>query len=366
MAKPPRSECDLCVNEVAEELREAPPNVSARPYQAIALLSGGLDSSLAVKMMIDQGISLTAVHFTSPFCNCTSKNAGCKNQAVKVAHEFGVSMRVIHKGMDYMRMVQNPPHGHGRGMNPCIDCRIYMLKKAKEEMMTGNGASFVITGEVLGQRPMSQHRIAIRKIEKESGLEGRILRPLSAQHFPPTIPEQVGIVDREKLLGFSGRSRKPQIDLAEKLGVRDYPCPAGGCLLTEPIIAARLRDLFSHVPDYDLADLPLLKIGRHFRLNPGLKIILGRNQLENDQIQALARPGSVILRPFDFRGPTCLASGDLTGPTEERIGEIMAGYSQEGKTRYQVKKQILGKDESLILVNKRFSKEAAARLQMSG
>ena len=254
----------------------------------------------------------------------------------------GFQFKMIHKGIDYMRIVQNPPHGHGRGMNPCIDCRIYMLRKVKE-MMAGSGASFVITGEVLGQRPMSQHRPAIRKIEKESGLEGLILRPLSAQHFPPTIPEREGIVDREKLLAFSGRSRKPQIDLAEKLGVKDYPCPAGGCLLTDPVIAARLRDLFAHVPDYDLADLHLLRIGRHFRLNPGLKVILGRNRLENEQIEALAKPGSVIFRPLDFRGPTCLASGNLEAPTEEMIGELMARYCQEEKPRYQIQKQILGK-----------------------
>ena len=333
-------------------------------YQGIALLSGGLDSSLAVKMMIEQGIPVTAVHFTSPFCNCTSKNAGCKNQAVKIAHEFGVAIRVIHKGMDYMRVVQNPPHGHGRGMNPCIDCRIYMLRKVKE-MMAGSGAFFVITGEVLGQRPMSQHRAAIVKIEKESGLEGLILRPLSARHFPPTIPEREGIVDREKLLAFSGRSRKPQIDLAEKLGVKDYPCPAGGCLLTDSVIAARLRDLFAHVPDYDLADLHLLKMGRHFRLNPGLKIILGRNKSENDQIQALARPGSVVFQPSNFRGPTCLVSGNLDAPTEEMIGELMARYCQEEWTRYEVKKQILGKGESLIFVDKKFSKEAGDRLQIN-
>ena len=365
MAEPLRTECDLSVNKIVDKARQVSAEESGESYQAIALLSGGLDSSLAVKMMTDQGIAVTAVHFTSPFCNCTSKNAGCKNQAVKIAHEFGVPIRVIHKGMDYMRMVQNPSHGHGRAMNPCIDCRIYMLKKVKE-MMAGSGASFVITGEVLGQRPMSQHRAAIRKIEKESELEGRILRPLCAQHFPPTIPEREGIVDRQRLLAFSGRSRKPQINLAEKLGVKDYPCPAGGCLLTDPVIAARLRDLFAHVPDYDLADLHLLRMGRHFRLNPGLKIILGRNKLENDQIQALARPGSVIFRPLDFRGPTGLAAGNLDAQTEEVIGELIAGYSQEEKIRYQVKKQILGKEESLILVNKKFSKETAARLQIAG
>ncbi len=333
--------------------------------RAIALLSGGLDSSLAVKMMIGQGIKITAVHFTSPFCNCSSRKAGCKLQARRVADEFGIPVQVIHKGMDYMRIVENPPHGYGRGLNPCIDCRIYMLKKVKA-MMVDIGASFIITGEVLGQRPMSQHRAAIRKIEKESQLEGRILRPLSAQHFPPTIPEQERIVDREKLLSFSGRSRKPQIDLAGRLGVKDYPCPAGGCLLTDPVIAARLRDLFAHVSDYDLVDLHLLKIGRHFRLQPGLKIILGRNQLENEQLQTLTRPGSLLFKPFDFRGPTCLASGSLDAQTDAMIGEIMARYSQEEKTRYQIKKQILEKDESLIFVEKKFSKEAAARLQIVG
>ena len=338
---------------------------ATKSYQAIALLSGGLDSSLAVKMMIDQGIAVTAVHFTSPFCNCTSKKAGCRHQAVKVAGEFGVPIRVVHKGMDYMRIVQNPPHGHGRGMNPCIDCRIYMLKKVKE-MMADSGASFVITGEVLGQRPMSQHRAAIRMIEKESGLEGLILRPLSAQHFAPTVPELEGIVDRQKLVSFSGRSRKPQIDLAARLGVKDYPCPAGGCLLTDPVISSRLLDLFAHVPDYDLADLHLLKIGRHFRLHPELKILLGRDKPENDQLQAMAKPGSVFYKPVDFRGPACLAAGNPDSQADRMIGAMIAGYSQEEKARYQIKKQILGGDESLFFVDQKINKETSARFQIGG
>jgi hypothetical protein len=346
-----------------ENLQEAPPKVSARPYQAIALLSGGLDSSLAVKMMLDQGIKVTAVHFTSPFCSCTAKKAGCKNQAVKVAHEFGVPIRVIHKGMDYMRIVQNPPHGHGRGMNPCIDCRIYMLKKVKE-MMPGIGASFVITGEVLGQRPMSQQRAAIRKIEKESGLDGLILRPLSARHFPPTTPELEIVVDREKLLSFSGRSRKPQIDLAQKLGVKDYPCPAGGCLLTDKVIASRLRDLFDHVPDYDLADLHLLKVGRHFRLNPGLKIILGRDKAENEQIQVLARPTSALFKPRDFRGPTCLAVGKCDAEAERIIGEILARYSQDEKGSYGIQKEIAGRAVYVLSVSKKFGRQELSGIQV--
>ncbi len=332
-----------------------------RPH-AVALLSGGLDSSLAVKMMIDQGIAVTAVHFTSPFCNCTSRKAGCKHQAVKVAQEFGVPIRVIHKGLDYMYMVQNPRHGYGRGMNPCIDCRIYMLKKVKE-MMADDGASFVITGEVLGQRPMSQHRAAIQTIEKESGLEGLILRPLSAQHFSPTLPEQNGIVDRDKLLSLSGRSRKPQIHWAAKMGVKDYPCPAGGCLLTDPVIAARLRDLFTFVPDYALPDLHLLKIGRHLRLRRELKIILGRDQLENEQIQALAKPGAVLFKPSNFRGPICLAVGNGDTEAERMIGKIMVGYSQDEKETYFIRKQ-QEKDESSFSVDQKLPKEALASFQL--
>jgi tRNA-specific 2-thiouridylase len=332
---------------------------------AIALLSGGLDSSLAVKLMSDQGIGVTAIHFTSPFCNCTSRKAGCRHQAIKVANEFGVPIRVIHKGLEYMKVVEKPRHGYGRGLNPCIDCRIYMLRKVKD-LMPSLEASFVITGEVLGQRPMSQHRVAIRKIEKESGLEGRILRPLSARHFAPTIPEQEGIVKREQLLSFSGRSRKPQIELAEKLGVKDYPCPAGGCLLTDPIIAARLRDLFTYVPNYDLTDLHLLKIGRHFRLNPGIKIIVGRDKTENEQLQLMESPDAVIFRPMDFRGPTCLALGVIDAKTEIIIGEMMAGYGQDEKKGFQIQKQVNGKEESILTVDRKLHKEAMVPLQIGG
>jgi hypothetical protein len=238
-----------------------------------------------------------------------------------------------------------------------------MLKKVKE-MMPGVGASFVITGEVLGQRPMSQHRGAIRTIEKESGLEGRILRPLSAQHFPPTIPELEGIVDRRELLSFSGRSRKPQIHLAERLGVKDYPCPAGGCLLTDKVIASRLRDLFAHVPDYDVADLHLLKIGRHFRLHRGLKIVVGRDEGENERIRSLAKSGSILFQPWGFRGPTALVGGTVDPPTEQTIGEILARYSRDGRISYSIRKEILGENESIFSVDKKFDKETLAMLQV--
>lgn len=308
------------------------------PKKAIALLSGGLDSTLAVKLMIDQGIDVTAVHFTSVFCNCSPKKAGCKMHARKVAEEFNIPIKVIHKGLDYIKIVEHPPHGYGSAMNACIDCRIYMLRKVKE-MMFDMGASFVITGEVLGQRPMSQQRHTIRLIEKESHLTDLILRPLSAQHFEPTIPEREGIVDRDKLLNISGRSRKSQLALAEHLGVTDYPCPAGGCLLTDKVIAARLRDLFSSVPDYTQTDLLLLKIGRHFRLSGNLRIILGRTKDENERLAQLAKQGQMIYAPENFRGPTALAIGIINPEEGIIIGDMISAYSQDMPPTYKIIKR---------------------------
>jgi Predicted tRNA(5-methylaminomethyl-2-thiouridylate) methyltransferase, contains the PP-loop ATPase domain len=297
--------------------------------------------------MIDQGVEVTAVHFTSVFCNCSPKTAGCKMHARQVAEEFAVPIIVIHKGMDYIKMVENPPHGHGSAMNACIDCRIYMLRKVKE-MMPELGASFVITGEVLGQRPMSQQRHTVRLIEKESGLQDLILRPLSAQHFEPTLPEREGIVDRNKLLNISGRGRKPQFELAENPGVTDYPCPAGGCLLTDKVIAARLRDLFDHTSDYNHTDLVLLTIGRHYRLHPDLKIILGRNQEENERLISLAKDGQRIFEPENFRGPTILAAGRLDEEREADIGAMIAAHSQDTKPSYKIKKTTHGEEKSSV------------------
>lgn len=320
--------------------------------KAIALLSGGLDSSLAVKLMIDQGIEVVAINFTSPFCNCTPKKSGCRHQAQLIAQELGIEIHAIPKGMDYLAMVRNPSHGYGRGMNPCIDCRIYMLKIARERMVS-LGASFVITGEVLGQRPMSQHRQAIRTIEKESGLAGLILRPLSAGLFEPSIPEQEGIVNREKLLSLSGRSRKPQIDLAEELGIKDYPCPAGGCLLTDPIIASRLRDLFVFLPDFDMSDIHLLKVGRHFRVDTKLKIVLGRNKAENEKLRSLAKPGSTIMEPASFRGPVALASRIPDRRQETLMAELIARYCVDEHHRFILHKQVIGGQGSSLTVTRK-------------
>ena len=245
--------------------------------KAIGLLSGGLDSTLAVKLLIDQGIEVIAFNMITPFCTCTRK--GCKHEAGKVAKQFGIPVKIIAVGEDYIEMIKHPKHGYGSNMNPCIDCRIFMFKKAKA-YMEEIGARFIFTGEVLGQRPMSQHRRAMNLIEKETGLQGLILRPLSAKLLPLTIPEEQQWADREKLLDIQGRRRLPQIELAKKIGVKDYPCPGGGCRLTDPQFAKRLKEALDHQED-TIRDIQLLKYGRHVRLQSGAKVIVGRNEDEN-------------------------------------------------------------------------------------
>ncbi|MFQ5900813.1 MAG: hypothetical protein ACE5IH_04585 [Thermodesulfobacteriota bacterium] len=274
--------------------------------KAIALLSGGLDSTLAVKMILKQGIEVIALNFTSPFCTCNNGKGGC-SEAMRVARDFGIEMKTIAKGLDYLDVLRHPRYGYGKGVNPCVDCRVYTLKKGKI-FMEEKGASFIITGEVLGQRPMSQRRDTLRILERDSGLEGLILRPLSAKHMEPTLPEKTGIVDREKLLNFTGRSRKPQMMLAEALNVIDYPCPAGGCLLTDRDFSRRVRDLLDNNPAPTIKDLHLLKIGRHFRIN-GAKVVVGRKEEENKKIKNLVELGDILVQPHNFPAPTALIRG---------------------------------------------------------
>jgi tRNA U34 2-thiouridine synthase MnmA/TrmU len=250
--------------------------------KAVVLLSGGLDSTLALKMIADQGIETTALHFSSPFCRCDGKK-GCGGNARKASEFSGASLRSIALGEDYLEIVRNPQYGRGKNLNPCIDCRILKFSQAKK-IMEEEGASFVVTGEVLGQRPMSQRKNAMNQIERESALTGMIVRPLSAKVMPPSIPEEKGWVDRDKLLAFTGRSRKPQIALASKLGIKDYPCPAGGCLLTDSNFSRRLKDLMEY-SEVNIDEVSLLKVGRHFRLSPGYKLVIGRNESEIFSIQ---------------------------------------------------------------------------------
>lgn len=279
--------------------------------KAVALLSGGLDSTLAVKVMLDQGIEVTALNFVSPFCTCNTrkKAGGCKSEAMRVAEEFGIPIKVMNKGLAYVDIIRNPKYGYGQGINPCVDCRIYMLKMAKS-YMEEIGADFLFTGEVLGQRPMSQRLDAFKSVEEDTGLEGRILRPLCAHSLEPTIPEREGLVDRERLLNMVGRSRRQQMDLAEELDINDYPCPSGGCLLTDKIFSKKVRDLIDHKSDVSMSDLLSLKSGRHFRRD-GVKVIVGKDAADNEALKRISQPEDTVLEPVDFSGPVVVVKGGL-------------------------------------------------------
>ena len=300
--------------------------------KTIGLLSGGLDSTIAVGLMVDLGIEVIALNFTSPFCTCTSKNAGCKNQAVKVSEKFNIKIKSVYMGQEYINMVASPKYGYGRNLNPCLDCRIMMFKKAKESMMEEE-ASFVFTGEVLGQRPMSQRRDAMNIIERDSGLKGLILRPLSAKHFDPTIPEKEGIIDRERLLDLTGRSRKAQIELAETMGINDYPCASGGCLLTEFNFAGRMRDLIKHTEAPAVKDTKLLRVGRHFRVDENCKVIVGRDQSENEKLERLAEPDDYIFSVSSYEGPVVVMRGAIKNELIPIASKITLRYSDAPKNK---------------------------------
>ncbi len=319
--------------------------------KALALLSGGLDSTLAVKVMLEQGIAVEALNFTSPFCTCTSKNAGCKSEAVRVAQEFDIPIKVMNKGVEYLEIVRKPRHGYGKGMNPCVDCRIFLLRKAKE-YMAESGADFVITGEVLGQRPMSQRRDTLRVIERESGLEGLLLRPLSARHFSPTIPEQEGWVDRTKLLAIQGRSRKEQMQLANELDVKNYPCPAGGCLLTELSFVPKIRDVFDHCDDLNLRDFRMLKVGRHFRIGPRTKVLIGRNEAENEVLTQAVQPGEAAIRWIEGGSPLGVVMGRQEDELLSSAAKILLRYTKaDAGTECAVKVTIDGSERIIQVVN---------------
>lgn len=294
--------------------------------KAIALLSGGLDSTLAAKVIMEQGVELEALNFLTVFCTCTNRGETCL-ASQKAVENLGIPLKVFNVSEEYLPVVKYPKHGYGSNMNPCIDCRIFMLKKSKA-YLEKVGASFIVTGEVLGQRPMSQRREAMRLIEKEAGLEGLILRPLSAKVLPITIPEKEGWVDREKLLNISGRSRKPQIKMAENYGIHDYPCPAGGCLLTDPGFAKRMKDLMVHVPNFSLNDVHLLKIGRHFRFSHGVKLVVGRNEEENQKVQTFSQEKDMLLKVSDFPGPLSLLRGRFIEGDIEKAAAITVHYSK--------------------------------------
>lgn len=287
-------------------------------------MSGGLDSTLAAKIMLTQGIELVGLYLSAPWGCCDLSKAS------KAARALGIDLRVEKMTEEYITVIRNPKYGYGSSMNPCLDCRIYMFGKAKT-LMESWGASFMVTGEVLGQRPMSQMAHALKTIERDAGLQRRVLRPLSAQVLPPTIPEEEGIVDRSKLYGITGRSRKPQMELARELGILEYPTPAGGCLLTDQEFGDRVRDLFEHQERIGLDDMELLRLGRQFRLSPSTKIVIGRNEGENRTLEQYADATNALLVPEGFPGPSALIVGTVTEEAKRQAVAMIAHYTKPEK-----------------------------------
>ncbi len=292
----------------------------------VALISGGLDSVLAAKVIMEQRFEVIGLYFTSAF----SKSYGNEQEtyAARVAKAIGIDLRVTDMGQDYIDLVRNPVHGYGKNVNPCIDCKIFMLRKAKAIMQEMN-APFVVTGEVLGQRPMSQRRDTLHVIERDADMRGMIVRPLSATLLPPTRAEQDGLIQREKLLGISGRSRTVQLQLAERYGIRGYSTPAGGCLLTDKNFSEKLRDLFQEKKTVSPNDIRLLTVGRHYRIDAGNKIVLGRNNKENKMLMALAPNGYHLFVPHGFPGPVALLSGTPAQDIKQTIGRLIITYSKQ-------------------------------------
>lgn len=288
--------------------------------KAVALLSGGLDSTLAIKLIKDQGIDVTAVAFVTPFFG--------SDRAEKAAKMLDVPLEIIDITAEHLEIVKKPRYGYGKNMNPCIDCHSLMVKKAGE-FANKIGADFIITGEVLGERPMSQNQQSLKIVEKQSGMEGYVLRPLSAKLLDITIPEEKGWVDREKLLNIKGKSRKPQMALATNFGIADYPTPAGGCLLTESGFSRRLKALLEILPDPAPSDLFLLRYGRHFIFGQA-RLIVARTEKENEQIVQLVVLNDIVLKVKDFPGPRGLLRG---GSNEELIYQAAVVTARFSKAR---------------------------------
>lgn len=315
--------------------------------KAVALISGGLDSVLAAKVVMEQGFEVIGLYFTSAF-NKTFGNEH-ETHAVRVSKAMGIDLRVFDMGQDYIDLVRNPTHGYGKNVNPCIDCKIFMLKKAKA-IMQDMQAPFVVTGEVLGQRPMSQRRDVLQVIERDADMRGMILRPLSATLLPPTIAETQGLINREKLLAINGRSRTVQLQLADRYGIRGYATPAGGCLLTDKNFSEKLRDLFADKQTVVPHDIQLLTLGRHYRIDKGVKIVLGRDNKENQTLMSLASDSHHLFVPDGFPGPVALLSGSPTQELKQTIGRLMITYSKRVPGRsYQIRygKEIFNPGEPL-------------------
>jgi len=320
--------------------------------KAVALVSGGLDSLLAVKVVQDQGVHVEGINFFTGFCveghtHAIRKKEKAKpkrNNALWVAEQLGIKLHILDIIEEYKEVVFNPKHGYGANLNPCLDCKVFMVRKA-HEWIERNGFDFIITGEVVGQRPMSQRRDTMPVVSRESGADGLLLRPLSARNLPETFPEREGWVDRERLYGFSGRSRKPQMELARHFGFEDYAQPAGGCcFLTDANYSSKLADLwrFRGSKNYEIDDIMLLKVGRHLRPRPNFKVIIAREEGEGRFLQGY-RKQYVNLETVSHPGPLALIDGEAGEEDIELAARLVARYSK-GRGKDRVDLQVSGLD----------------------
>lgn len=309
-----------------------------RQYRAVALISGGLDSMLATRAVQEQGIHVEGINFFTGFCveghthaiRKQDRDKPKRNNSLWVAEQLGIKLHIVDIVDEYKDVVLNPKHGYGANMNPCLDCKIFMVRKA-HEWIQQNDFDFIITGEVVGQRPMSQRAATMPIVANESGAEDRLLRPLSAHNLPLTLPEREGWVDREKLFGFTGRSRKPQMALAKQWNIEEYSQPAGGCcFLTDANYTQKLKDLWAHRPsrDYELDDIMLLKIGRHLRPREHFKMIVSREEGETNFLDGY-RKEFVWVKTASHAGPIAMLDGDnISAEDIELAAQVAARYSK--------------------------------------
>jgi tRNA U34 2-thiouridine synthase MnmA/TrmU len=289
--------------------------------KALGISSGGLDSILAAFVLKDAGVNVKWVTFETPFFTA--------EKSLKASRKYNIDLRVENITETYLEMLKNPKLGYGKNLNPCPDCHSLMFKIAGS-FLEEEGADFLFSGEVVGQRPMSQSKNSLRYVEKNSGMEGYIVRPLSGKLLPETIPEKKGWIQRKDLLDLRGRSRKPQLKLAEKYGIDDFPAPAGGCLLTDKIFCQRLSDLVEFKKIIEISDYELLKLGRHIRISPFEKLIVGRDENENKKLEELSSKIDCIkIKAADYPGPLCILRG--SGENMFTAGGICAGYTKAPK-----------------------------------
>ncbi len=336
------------------------PTLNGERPKAIALLSGGLDSALAAKLVKDQGVDVVGLHLVTPF--------GCDTDVKKVAESLSIPLLFKEKGAAYLDLVEKPRYGYGKNMNPCIDCRIFMFQLA-DVIRQDEKADFIVTGEVMGQRPMSQTKVSIGIIDKKSPIEGLVVRPLSATRFEPSIPEQLGWVDREKFFGITGRARNEQLAMAKSIGVSEFAPPGGGCLLTDSAFSQRLRDFFEHQApvseEQKMAQAQTLRLGRHFRMSHKFKVIISRNDLENQKLESLWQAsGGAFFYPENFQGPAAIAYGDLTEGTQGLVGALLSRYGKSHQSDKPTVRVLAKNLDQIIPITEFISDEDLERMRL--